>query len=268
MRIEVYSNSILGGDRELLESCKDGDIPFVVQNTAPQVSFIKEAAIFDLPCAFSDISEVRSVVDNKEFLSIMKKAYRNSGYELMGYADQGFRVMSTNKLIEDISDFKGQKIRTMENTNHIEFWKAIRASATPMTFSEVYIGLQQNTIDAQENPYEVIVSNKLYEQQKYIVETNHLAHLISLIVSEEFYKELTKEQREIIDAASEVAIKYAREASDVRVSEKIDVIKESGTEIIKVSDELRNKMLNASEEIYNSIRNIVGGELVDLYIEK
>lgn len=198
----------------------------------------------------------------------MKKAYRNSGYELMGYADQGFRVMSTNKLIEDISDFKGQKIRTMENTNHIEFWKAIRASATPMTFSEVYIGLQQNTIDAQENPYEVIVSNKLYEQQKYIVETNHLAHLISLIVSEEFYKELTKEQREIIDAASEAAIKYAREASDVRVSEKIDVIKESGTEIIKVSDELRNKMLNASEEIYNSIRNIVGGELVDLYIEK
>ena len=192
MRIEVYSNSILGGDRELLESCKDGDIPFVVQNTAPQVSFIKEAAIFDLPCAFSDINEVRSVVDNKEFLSIMKKAYRNSGYELMGYADQGFRVMSTNKLIEDISDFKGQKIRTMENTNHIEFWKAIRASATPMTFSEVYIGLQQNTIDAQENPYEVIVSNKLYEQQKYIVETNHLAHLISLIVSEDFYKELTK----------------------------------------------------------------------------
>ena len=108
----------------------------------------------------------------------------------------------------------------------------------------------------------------MYEQQKYIVETNHLAHLISLIVSEEFYKELTKEQREIIDAASEAAIKYARESSDVRVSEKIDVIKESGTEIIKVSDELRNKMLNASEEIYNSIRNIVGGELVDLYIEK
>ena len=67
---------------------------------------------------------------------------------------------------------------------------------------------------------------------------------------------------------TKVAIKYAREASDVRVSEKIDVIKESGTEIIKVSDELRNKMLNASEEIYNSIRNIVGGELVDLYIEK
>lgn len=268
MRIEVYSNSVLGGDRELLESCKDGDIPFVVQNTAPQVSFIKEAAIFDLPCAFSDINEVRRVVDNEEFLYIMKDAYRNSGYELMGYADQGFRVMSTNKVVEDISDFKNQKIRIMENVNHMDFWKAVGASATPMTFSEVYIGLQQNTIDAQENPYEVIVSNKLHEQQKYIVETNHLAHLISLIVSEEFYEGLPQEQRDIIDEAAAVAIEYARKASDSRIYEKIEVIKESGTEIIKISDELRNKMFNVSQGIYKNITNIVGDKLVYLYTNK
>lgn len=53
-----------------------------------------------------------------------------------------------------------------------------------MNFSEVYIGLQQKTIDAQENPCEVIVSNRLYEQQDYVIEINHLPHLISLIVSE------------------------------------------------------------------------------------
>ena len=53
-----------------------------------------------------------------------------------------------------------------------------------------------------------------------------------------------------------------------RISEKIDVIKESGTEIIKISDELRNKMFNASQGIYDNITNIVGDKLVDLYIEK
>ena len=73
-----------------------------------------------------------------------------------------------------MADFKGQKIRTMENSYHMDFWKKLKASPTPMSFSEVYIGLQQGTIDAQENPYEVIVSNKLYEQQDYVVETNHL----------------------------------------------------------------------------------------------
>lgn len=266
MIIQVYANSVLGGDRELLESCKDGDIPFVVQNTAPQVAFMKEAAIFDLPCAFSTIEEVRESIDDEEFLSTMKESYESAGYQLMGYADQGFRVMSTNKLITALGDFRGQKIRTMENSNHIDFWKSINASPTPMTFSEVYIGLQQRTIDAQENPYEVVVSNRLYEQQKYIIQTNHLPHLISLIISDKFYEGLTKDQQEIIDKASKIAIEYARKASDERVFEKMEVIKETGTEIIEVSEELRQQMLEASDPVYNSIRKLVGDKLVDSYI--
>lgn len=193
MLISVYPNSVLGGDRELLESCKEGDIPFVVQNTAPQVTFMPDVAVFDMPAVFETIDEVREHVDNPDFLSMMQQVYGDAGYVLLGYADQGFRVMTTNRNVQSISDFKGQKIRTMENSYHMAYWKALGASPTPMTFSEVYIGLQQGTIDAQENPYEVIVSNKLYEQQDYVVETNHLPHLISLIVSDEFFEGLTGE---------------------------------------------------------------------------
>ena len=214
MKISVYPNSVLGGDRELLESCKDGDIPFVVQNTAPQVTFMKDTAVFDMPALFDSIDEVREHVDNPKFMKLMQQVYNDGGYELLGYADQGFRVMTTNKKIESLADFKGQKIRTMENSYHMAYWKVLGASPTPMTFSEVYIGLQQGTIDAQENPYEVIVSNKLYEQQDYVVETNHLPHLISLIVSEEFMKGLTDEQQQIIREAAETAKQYAREQSD------------------------------------------------------
>ena len=170
MKIQVYPNSVLGGDRELLESCYDGDIPFVVQNTAPQVNFILETAVFDAPCAFETLTEVRQTVDDPEFLDLMKAAYEKAGYELLGYSDQGFRVMSTNKKVETIDDFKGQKIRTMENAYHLQFWKQMGANPTPMSFSEVYIGLQQGTIDAQENAYEIIVSAKLYEQQKYMIQ--------------------------------------------------------------------------------------------------
>lgn len=160
MKIQVYPNSTLGGDRELLESCKDGDIPFVVQNTAPQVTFMKDAAVFDIPCVFDSIEEVRNKVDDAKFYGLMEDVYKDAGYKLLGYADQGFRVMSTNKNVTSLSDFKGQKIRTMENPYHMAFWKSLKANPTPMTFSEVYIGLQQGTIDAQENPYEVIVSSR------------------------------------------------------------------------------------------------------------
>ena len=69
MKIEVYPNSTLGGDRELLESCKDGDIPFVVQNTAPQVTFLPDTAVFDLPSAFTTIQQARAAVDNEDVLS-------------------------------------------------------------------------------------------------------------------------------------------------------------------------------------------------------
>ena len=97
MKISVYPNSVLGGDRELLESCKDGDIPFVVQNTAPQVTFMKDTAVFDMPALFETIDEVREHVDNLEFMELMQQVYHDGGYELLGYADQGFRVMTTNK---------------------------------------------------------------------------------------------------------------------------------------------------------------------------
>ena len=267
MKISVYPNSVLGGDRELLESCKDGDIPFVVQNTAPQVTFMKDTAVFDMPALFETIDEVREHVDNLEFMELMQQVYHDGGYELLGYADQGFRVMTTNKKVESLADFKGQKIRTMENSYHMDFWKKLKASPTPMSFSEVYIGLQQGTIDAQENPYEVIVSNKLYEQQDYVVETNHLPHLISLIVSDEFFQDLPEDKQAILVEAAEIAKEEARQASDDRIADKIKVIEDSGTQIVTLSDELRVEIREAVQPVYDEIEKNVDKKLYNAYMK-
>lgn len=267
MKIEVYANGTIGGDRELLETCKDGDIPFVVQNTAPQVSFMPDVAVFDLPCVFDTIQEVRETVDSEAFYTLMQQVYLDSGYHLLGYADQGFREMTTNKKIESIQDFKGQKIRTMENSFHMDFWKALGSAPTPMTFSEVYIGLQQGTIDAQENPLEVIVSSKLYEQQDYIVETNHLPHLISLIVSEEFFQGLTEEQQEIINRAAQEAKIWARGQSDDRIEERTASVEESGTQILELSEETKADIRESAATVYEEIRENVSREIYDAYLE-
>lgn len=266
IKIQVYPNSVLGGDRELLESCYDGDIPFVVQNTAPQVNFIPDTAVFDAPCAFETLDEVRKTVDDEHFMELMKESYRAEGYELLGYSDQGFRVMSTNKEVKQFSDFKGQKIRTMENSYHIDFWKCLNANPTPMSYSEVYIGLQQHTIDAQENPYEVIVSNRIYEQQDYVIETNHLPHLISMIVSEEFFEKLSEEEQEILVEAQKFAKEYSRQASDDRIADKIRVIEASGTKIITLDENVRQKMTEASASVYEEIEEVVAPEIVEAYL--
>ena len=267
IKIQVYANSTLGGDRELLESCKDGDIPFVVQNTAPQVTFMPDLAIFDVPCAFENLDECRGVLDDPEFSGLVSSVYEEGGYQLLGIADQGFRVMSTNKPVKSIADFKGQKIRTMENPFHLAFWKSIGANPTPMSFAEVYIGLQQHTIDAQENPYEVIVSNRLYEQQDYVVETNHLPHLITLIMNDEFFKNMPAEDQEIMKEAAATATEYARQASDDRIADRVKTIEDSGTEILKIDEETYNAIVDSSSDVRESIRSNVDPELYNAFME-
>lgn len=268
MKITVYPQSTLGGDRELMESCKDGDIPFVVQSPAPQVSFMPQLCVFDTPCVFDDIQKARDAVDRKEFQDKIKAIYKDAGYNLLGMADQCFRVMTSSKEFTGFESFKGQKIRTMENSFHIQFWKQMKANPTPMSFSEVYIGLQQGTIDAQENAYEIIVSAKLYEQQKYLISTNAVPDFTTLIVSDEFYQGLSGDQQVIIDEAAKNAQEKARESADERREIRQAELEEQGMKIIDIDEKTWKEMQEACAPVYEAIRKQAGDELVDLYMQQ
>ena len=265
LKIQVYHNSTLGGDTELIESVQCGDIPFVVQNTAPEVSYLPRLALFDLPCVFSDLDELHQVLDDETFMTGINEIYTAGGYRLLGMADQNFRVMTGNVNIGSLEDFQGIKIRTMENANHMAFWNGIGASATPMAFAELYVGLEQHTVDAQENPYEVICSSKFYEVQDYVVETNHLPHLLALITSDAFYKDLPEEEQAIIDEAAALATAYAREQAVERTDSRLlEITGEDGentgghhSQLVPVSDELRAEMRQASVGLYEEIRRTV-----------
>lgn len=266
MEIQVYPQSTLGGDRELMESCKDGDIPFVVQSPAPQVSFMPELCVFDTPCVFDDIEEARAAIDDPEFFSVIQGIYEDAGYQILGLADQCFRVMTSSEPFTGMESFQGQKIRTMENTYHIQFWNAVGASPTPMTFSEVYIGLQQGTIDAQENAYELIVSAKLYEQQEVLVQTNAVPDYITLIVSDDFFRDLDKEQQQIVREAAAIAQEKARESADERREQREEELAAEGMEIVEIDQQTWEEMQEACQPVYENIRKQAGDELVDLYM--
>ena len=262
MQLQIYSNGQMGGDIEIIESVQAGDVNFGVQNTAPQVNFIPELAVFDMPSVFPNVNIARETLDGP-FFDKINAVYEKAGFKLLALADQGFRTMSTNKKVETMADFKGQKIRTMENPYHVAYWKALGANPTPMAFSEVYIGLQQGTIDAQENPYEVIVSAKIYEQQKYVINTNHLLHIITLIANPEKYNKIVPEDQKIINAAATEAKEWARMKADQRVADKIKIMKEKGVEIIDINPELQAEITRKSQGIYTMIRSKIGNELPD-----
>lgn len=258
-----FSNAKLGGDVELIEGAQNGKVTFVVQNTAPQVNFVPEVGIFDLPMVFPNIEVARKVLDGP-LLDKLKEYYAKQNIKLFGYGDQGFRQMTSNRRVDSYADLKGQKIRTMSNPNHIEFWKAVGANPTPMAFSELYIGLQQGVVDAQENPLETTIAAKLYEQQKYVIMTNHVIHAVALIGSPKAIEQMPKDLQVIIDEAAAEALAWSRKIADERVDGRVKIIADSGTEIVPFNETLYNEMKNAGKPIYKLVADKIGADLVEL----
>ena len=265
MKIQVYTDSTLGTDLELMESMKDGDIPFIVASPSPQVSYIPQLCVFDTPCVYTDIKTFRQNMENEELMDEFREIYREHGYRFLGITDQGFRVMTMSQPYTDLSSIAGQKIRVMENKYHIQFWKSVNANPTPMTFSEVYIGLQQGTIDAQENALPLIVTAKLYEQQKRLIMTNAVPDLVTLIVSGKFMDSLTEEQAAIIEEAARLAQEDAKDISDHKAEEAIKYLEEAGMEIVTPSQKDYEDMRQMCQPVWDSIREDCGAELFDEY---
>ena len=267
MKIQVYTDSTLGTDLELMESMKDGDIPFIAASPSPQVSYIPQLCVFDTPCVYTDIEEFRRNMRNEDLMDEFRQIYIDHGYRFLGITDQGFRVMTMSKPYTDISSIAGQKIRVMENKYHIQFWKSVNANPTPMTFSEVYIGLQQGTIDAQENALPLIVTAKLYEQQKRLILTNAVPDPVTLIASGRFMDSLTEDQRAIIEEAARKAQEDANAISDQKAAEAVEYLREAGMEIVTPSDEDYEQMRQMCAPVWDTIRTDCGDELFDTYTE-
>lgn len=257
---EVYPCGQLGGDRELLQSAQAGDIAFVLQTTAPQVNFVPKLSVFDLPNLFPNLQAARNSID--KFMPTIAKEYEKAGFKILGIGDQGFRVMSSNKKVEKLSDFKGIKIRTMENKYHIAYWKALGANPTPLPWGEVYLSLQQGTIAAEENPLEVIVAAKLYEQQKYVIMTNHVLHSITITMSKKIYDSLPAEDRKIIEQAAAETVKWGREQANKRAADRLNILKKNNTEIVNLSQATIEDMRKAAAGVYTMISKDVGEALV------
>ncbi|WP_455600698.1 TRAP transporter substrate-binding protein [Cloacibacillus sp.] len=259
-KVAAFPNSQLGSDREITQSCQNGELAFVVQNTAPQVNFVPKAAVFDLPNLFLNKKVARAALD--KFQKDIEPEYAKAGIVMLGFGDQGFRVLSSNKAINKIEDFKGLKLRTMENKYHVQYWQSLGANPTPLPFSELYLALQQGTVTGQENPYEVIVATKLYEVQKYVIDTNHLFHTITIIMSKNIYDQLTPEEQKLVrDAAREVIV-WGREQADKRHADRVAILKKNNVQIIKLSEKLLGEMQAKSKPVYDNISKAVGADLV------
>ncbi len=268
IKINIYTNRKLGGDRQMLRSLLNDDhIQFMVSNTSAQVDFIPEVSVFDLPLIYDDIDNLRKTLDDEVFYEKISNAYKDAGYTLLGIADLSFRQVTSNKEIKNSNDFKGIKIRIYQCKIFEEFWKSLGAIVVPLPITEIYTSLRHGFIDSETNPYENIVILKLYELQKYLINTNHMPYLISLITSDKFYNSLSLQEKCIFDEAALIATEYAREKADERVEKSKEFLAENGMTTIDLSVETINEMRQMAMPAYERIFNIVNDDdLINAYL--
>lgn len=257
---KVYENSQLGSEREEFEAIQMGNIQLAMLSTGPIVNFAPEYYLCDFPFPFNGSRERAFEVLDGEVGTEIKNSVESVGAYNLGWWENGFRNLTCNDEKRKPEDFKGMKIRTMENDIHMKIWTDLGANPTPMAFGEVYTALQQKTIDAQENPYTLIDGMRFYEVNKYIVNTKHLFSPHCLFMNKELLDGMSAEDQEIIRTAAEEATKFQRETA-VSYDEKIlQTLKDNGCTVVDLTDEERQTLVDATADVDEMIREKVGND--------
>ena len=259
--IDIYPGGQLGNTTEFTEAVIGGSIDFGTGMTTDLVDFIPEYALFDMPNLFDNVEQMRTVLKS-DFTDTLNEFNNRGNIQMLGYSDAGFRQLTSNKPVHILADLNGQKIRVMTNQYHIAYWNALGAAATPMQFTEVFMGLQQGTIDGEENPYMNIVGNNLQEVQKYVIETNHVGHIITFFMNHDLYQGLPEDVRMLVDECAAEAVSYANAQADESIANYKKVCEAAGCEIITLDDSVMAELRDKASVVYDMVKTNLGEDLV------
>ena len=251
-KVETFYNGSLGGERESIEAVQLGTQELAFSSTGPVPNFVPDAKILDVPFLFRDKAHARAVLDGPIGQELLTK-FDAKGFKALAWAENGFRHMTNSKRdVKEPADLKGLKMRTMENPVHIAAYKGLGIITTPMAFPEVFTALQQGTVDGQENPIPVILSNKLYTVQKYLTLTGHVYSPAMLITSTAIWKKLSDADKAAFKEAAKIALAANRKKVNDDEADGIAVIKAGGSEVVMDVDKAKFQQAVASAyENYN-----------------
>lgn len=266
IQLDIYPNGQMGGDPEIVESVQSGAYTFFCNMPSSSSAVVPEGAIFDLHGCFSTIEQARSAVDSEEFDALIGAAYEKYNFHILGYSDLGFRMLTSSRQVNNLADMGGLKVRVMENPHQVAFWNGVGASATPMAWGETYLGLQQHTVDGCEQPYDFIVSAKLYEVQDYVYKTNHLFQYCILAMNNDQYQALPDDVKAIVDEASAEACQYGRDLIDSRMVERAKFLEDNGIVIAEAPADVMEKIGQVAEDYADEIISYCGEDIYNAYV--
>ena len=260
--MEVYPNSTLYNDDQVLEAMLQGDVQMAAPSLSKFEQFTKQFRIFDLPFMFKNMAAVDEF-QNSETGQAMKESMVRRGLLGLGFWHNGLKQMSANKPLELPTDAAGLKFRVQPSEVIKAQMEAIGVSPQPMAFSEVYGALQTGVVDGQENTWSNIYGQKFFEVQDGVTETNHGLLDYMLVTSVDFWDSLDDDVREQLSTIVD-EVTSTRNAAIAEVdAEARQAVLDAGGVIRELSPESRQAWVDAMLPVWDQFREDVGQENID-----
>ncbi|GLS16118.1 periplasmic substrate-binding transporter [Hydrogenophaga electricum] len=232
-KCQQYPNNALGGEREMIEAVQLGTQDLANVSTGALGNFVPEVKIVDIPFLFRDYDHARKVMDGPIGQDLLKKMTAK-GIVGLAWTENGFRhITNSKRAINSAEDARGLKLRTMENKVHMEGFKTFGVLPTPMAWPEVFTALQQGTVDGQENPIPVILSNKLSQVQKYLSLTNHVYSPAVLVLSPSVWNKLSDADKGVFQEAARKAAVVQRKKVNDDESVAVAELRKDGMQVVE-----------------------------------
>ncbi len=238
-----------------------------MQFVAPSLSkferYTKRLQIFDLPFLFNDMDAVNRFQQGEAGQTLLNSMTRK-GIVGLGYLHNGMKQFSANTPLKQPSDAKGLKFRVMASDVLAAQFDAIGAIPVKKPFSEVFTLLQTRAIDGQENTWSNTYSQKFYEVQSHITESNHGVLDYMVVTSDTFWKGLPADKRKIIKEALDESIALGNKIAAEKDNEDKQLILDSKrSQLVTLTPAERQQWVDVMKPVWAKFEDQVGKDIIE-----
>jgi len=230
--IDVFPASSLGKESDLNQGLTLGTVDMIISGLSFAARTMPRIGVGYYPYTFRDGEHLVKWAASPAFKE-MTDEYRNkTGIQITAMTYYGIRQTTSNKEFKDCAGMKGLKMRVPDVPAYLALPKSCGANPTPIAFAEVYLALQNGTVDAQENPLTTIEAKKFYEVQKFIILTGHIVDSLATQVAPHVWSKLSDADKQVFVTVTREAATSATADITKRERELADEFKKKGLTII------------------------------------
>ncbi|KKM08969.1 C4-dicarboxylate ABC transporter [Clostridiales bacterium PH28_bin88] len=263
VEVQVYPNSRLYKDGEEMDALLDGRIQMIAPATSKLSEWFPQWQLFDLPFLYSNEEEIHRLTDGPVGMSLMELLKSRN---MLGLAmwDNGFKVMSGNRPLLEVEDFKGMRFRIMPSKVLAAQFQRLGAWTLALPFDQVYGALETGMVEGTENTPSNIYSKKFHEKQSHLTVSNHGYIGYAVITNREFWEGLPPDIRQILEDTMAEVTAWERDIADQQNIADLEAIRQAGTtEVHELSPEQREAWKAAMLPVWDQFSDVIGAGLLE-----